>query len=216
MSKITVSGTPAEQLLVQSALARAKPQCDVDTQLQHPYRIEFHTSDEFRAKGFILPSGKTAWGIVAGYRVLWINSTRAATHAYDAQYTVLHELSHALDADWNTQAKRAELMALMPSVKPGTRWNGGGYANCPREIFADAFVEFEGLKSPLDDFYGDVPDADLAKLPEIMFRPNPVPPPPEPDPVPVPVPPISPSTDELQATVDDLQAKINAVKAAVA
>jgi hypothetical protein len=204
VNNITVVGTIAERALVVNALNKAKPKCDVDAKLLHPYRIEFHTSDEFRAKGFILPSGKTAWGNVAGSRVLWINSTRAANHPYDAQYTVLHELTHALDADWNTAAKKGELMLLMPSVRPGTRWNGGAYANCPREIFADAFVEFEGLKSPLDDFYGDIADRDLPKLPEILFRPNAVPPPPEPDVPSVPIPPVQPSADELQAQIDQL------------
>jgi hypothetical protein len=72
------------------------------------------------------------------------------------------------------------------------------------------------LKSPLDDFYGDIADRDLPKLPEILFRPNAVPPPPEPDVPSVPIPPVQPSADELQAQLDALNAKIAAAKEALA
>jgi hypothetical protein len=185
---VTAVGEPAQVALVDDAVTGAKnlpkPLADLP---KRPYRVEFHTPAEFLARDFVIPgTDKAAWGYVAATRVLWINSS---LRPWKARYTIVHEIAHALDSDYLDTAKKAELMALM-NVSPRL-WRGGDYANRPREIYADAFTEAVGIASPLDDFYGDITDANLPGLIAITFRPAPPPPvveePPDP-PLPLPDP----------------------------
>lgn len=207
MTNIVVQGTPAQIKLVVEALSKST--LDIDAKLRHPYRIEFHTANEFIRAGYVFPNGKPNWGRVHSARVLWINSTRADRKPYQGQYVVIHELFHALDSDWNTAEKHARLIELMPSVKPGTPWKGGPYLNKPREIYADAGAEAVGIGSPLDSDYGDIPDADLPKLITITFEPVPSLPvdPDIPDPLPLP----DPDVAILQARVVALESAMDTI-----
>jgi len=214
MTNITVIGNATEQLLVKDALAMSS--VDIDAKLKNPYRIEFHTAAEFMAAGlYVTGTKKPAWGYVVGKRTLWINGTRAARRPYSGQYVTIHELGHAIDSDWNTAAKHVELITLMPTVKPGTSWKGGTYLNRPREIYADAFAEAVGIGSPLDDDYGDIPDADLPRLLVITFKPigvtPPVVDPSPPEPLPLP----DPDVALLRAKVAVLESRVDAAMKAL-
>ena len=139
MTNIVVIGTPAQQALVTEGLDKAT--IDIDGKLRNPYRIEFHTTAEFVAKGYVFANGRVNWGRVVGARVLWVNGTICQRRPYRGVYVSIHELGHAMDSDWNTASKHAELVKLMPTVPAGTGWRKGAYLNRPSEIYADAFVE---------------------------------------------------------------------------
>lgn len=224
--RIIVNGTPEQIEVVERALAWQTASTPIEKALKRDFRLEGHTKAEFLQRGFIIPGSKkthppfgiAAWGHVVGARGLWWNIDQPMRRQI---YVCRHEPGHALQADYLTQLKKADLLPLMVLTDGSmpTEWDSGNYANHPSEILADAIVE--GFWRPgtiLDHFYGDIPDADLAQAMSILLAASadPVEPPTEPLPLPLPDPLLAAAQERiavLEATLRTLRARGDAVVA---
>lgn len=198
----------------------AKPLQDY---LPRDYRVEYHTAAEFLARGAIIPGtentrrkssanprgGKAAYGF-AFPRALWINSSRPAE---EQVYVGRHEPTHPIVAAFLTRTKAAQIRALIERVAGKNL----AYRNRLSEVLCDTAVElFWGRGSILDDYYGDIPDADMQKAWDILVAPPPTHEPPvadPPDPVdvtPVPLPLPDPALVAAQGRIAELEDRIAA------
>ena len=200
--RITIEGDAGQILFAQRVYSQQVQSAHIQDMLDEPYRISFHTNAEFRAKGFFLPSGRTAWGHVVGRHNLWINSGKPKGAQ---RYALEHEPFHPYVSAHMTPDKRKRIMPLVVKVPDATK-----YQNRLSEILCDCGVElWWGRGSILDDYYGDIPDGDLAQAFAILAEPNTEPVEPEVPPEPLPVP--DPAVAEIHTELDAALAKIAAI-----
>lgn len=223
--KITVTGTVVDIALARRAYGVQLQPVAVGDLEPRAFRVEFHSAAEFIAAGAIIPGSKNAkhpkgvaaWGYTFA-KALWINRNRLSR---EQTYALRHEPFHPIVAANMTAAKRALLLPLAQRVA-----SNNPYQNRLSEVLCDAFVElFWGRGSILDDYYGEISDADLQKAFDTLMKPvvnEPTIPVEPPVPLPLPDPRDAQITD-LTAALQSCQAersaallKIGAAKAALA
>ena len=210
IGRLVVTGTDIDIEIAKRAYANQRPAVKLQDYLDRDFRVEFHTAEEFIARGAILPGSKTArrprgraaWGY-AFPNALWINSDRTEREQI---YVARHEPGHPIVSRFLTRTKAAairNLVARTDATNP--------YPNRLSEVLCDSAVElFWGRGSILDEYYGDIADRDLQKAWDILVRPTgDEPDPPDPidvEPIPLPLP--DPRITVLETEVATLKRRI--------
>jgi hypothetical protein len=213
--RITAKGTTEQVALVRQALDEAtKSPVPLETAVPRPYTIEFHSVEEFRARGYVFADGVVNEGRVVDRDTLWINARVARRQPRKARHIVRHEIAHVLPL---TSVKKAELMLLMDKANGShpTNWRPTIYVNRPSECYADTFAEaVSGVDSPWDDFAYyqlDIAEENHPQVVAIVFRDDTTPVSPEPLPEPLPLP--SPELLAAQARIVELERRMTEINA---